>query len=269
MEDRFNPSYDNFVAGTMAYQFDSSQAWNDQKESQQFALGYDPQRLFENNQAYANLVQNHGIDSTALPSFILQHEIPTGNSYEISGRMSQPKRQSRGTSTKTSGTRKKTDCTGRGGLVENEQRRRSSGQSSISQPSQQLRSTKITQNIPNVKLKSTDPRKAASSQASNTGRVSHNLVEKQYRNRLNDQFNTLLSSIPSEIIKQEITGYVRDYGPERRVSKAEVLILAKKHIQTLEMRIQCLEEERDGLKGTVKKLKGAWGNSGERHCHES
>jgi hypothetical protein len=117
-------------------------------------------------------------------------------------------------------------------------------------------------------LKPTDPREAVNSQTPVNGRASHNFVEKQYRNRLNDQFNTLLSSIPNEVIKQEITGYIREDGPERRVSKAEVLVLAKKHIETLERERQFLEEEREGLKGTIKRLKGALVHSGGGYCHE-
>jgi hypothetical protein len=43
-------------------------------------------------------------------------------------------------------------------------------------------------------------------------------VEKQYRNRLNGQFETLLQKLPKE---------EAGYADEKRVSKVEVLVLAK------------------------------------------
>jgi hypothetical protein len=97
-------------------------------------------------------------------------------------------------------------------------------------------------------------------------RTSHNLVEKQYRNRLNGQFSTLLSSLPSDVVGAEVRGVgKRDSGgAEKKVSKAEVLILAKQHIETLEKSRRKLEEDKRALLVDVQRLKRAWvGMGGE------
>jgi hypothetical protein len=80
-------------------------------------------------------------------------------------------------------------------------------------------------------------------------RTNHNQVEKQYRNRLNGQFETLLQTLPRE---------EGGYAGEKRVSKAEVLVLAKKHIMRLERERRALEEENRGLEGSVAELKRRW-----------
>ncbi|KAE9363631.1 hypothetical protein N431DRAFT_448217 [Stipitochalara longipes BDJ] len=74
---------------------------------------------------------------------------------------------------------------------------------------------------------------------SSKGRTNHNQVEKQYRNRLNGQFETLLSTLPSEDDK---------YGANPRVSKAEVLMLAQRHIVELEREKMMLESDVEELK---------------------
>jgi hypothetical protein len=76
-------------------------------------------------------------------------------------------------------------------------------------------------------------------------RTNHNLVEKKYRTRLNGQFQTLLKSLPSE-------------GAEKRVRKAEVLILAKDRIRELEVGKKILETERVQLQMSFEKLKERW-----------
>jgi hypothetical protein len=70
-------------------------------------------------------------------------------------------------------------------------------------------------------------------------RTNHNQIEKQYRNRLNSQFEVLLSILPKEEVgsattvpegegKQELS---TERVEERKVSKAEVLEMAQKHIR--------------------------------------
>ncbi|KAH6667687.1 hypothetical protein B0J14DRAFT_169882 [Halenospora varia] len=135
--------------------------------------------------------------------------------------------------------------------------RRNSSHSSGSSSHHQLRSTKTAQ-----KISYAEPNNPLSSQSLMNRRASHNLVEKQYRNRLNDQFNTLLSSILPDVVGNEINGYRRGDGPERRVSKAGVLMLAKRHIEALETTNAELESEKEELKGSVQRLKGAWVNIG-------
>jgi len=116
----------------------------------------------------------------------------------------------------------------------------------------QLRSTKQGQRISYTEsdVKS-DSMKGA--------RTSHNLVEKQYRTRLNGQFSTLLNALPPEVIASEVDGYGRvDTGAEKRVSKAEVLVLARKHIENLERSKKSLECDKKMLLEDVQRLKGAW-----------
>jgi hypothetical protein len=97
-------------------------------------------------------------------------------------------------------------------------------------------------------------------------KTSHNLVEKQYRNRLNGQFSTLLSSLPSDVVGAEVRGVGKGDlgGAEKKVSKAEVLVLAKQHIETLEKSRRKLEEDKRALLVDVQRLKRAWvGMGGE------
>jgi hypothetical protein len=85
--------------------------------------------------------------------------------------------------------------------------------------------------------------------SSKGARTNHNQVEKQYRNRLNSQFKTLLQSLP------------RGEGlssADKGVSKAEVLVLARKHIEELEREKTVLAEENQELQGGVIELKGMW-----------
>jgi hypothetical protein len=90
-------------------------------------------------------------------------------------------------------------------------------------------------------------------------RVSHNLVEKQYRSRLNAEFQGLLNALPEQIRNTKDSGE-DDSGPgvmdlsEKRVSKAEVLDMACQHIWLLEREHAQLENERQELLGSIDKL---------------
>ena len=84
-------------------------------------------------------------------------------------------------------------------------------------------------------------------------RANHNHVEKQYRNRLNGQFQFLLQTLPIE--DQTSVG-------EKRVSKAEVLVLAKKHIMELERETRELEVENEILEDSIEELKKRWVEQG-------
>jgi hypothetical protein len=114
--------------------------------------------------------------------------------------------------------------------------------------------------------------------ASSTSRTNHNQVEKQYRNRLNGQFETLLERLPQADLEVDIGGVSSGRGAEergntgngtssngatgergeRRVSKAEVLVLAKRHIQRLEREKKALEDERGDLESRVRELRRRW-----------
>lgn len=90
-------------------------------------------------------------------------------------------------------------------------------------------------------------------------RVAHNIVEKQYRTRLNDHFTSLLDSIPVALIGSTINSARRPDGSERKVSKSEVLILAKRRIELLEKAVEETEHENKRLRGksrTVAEVRG-------------
>ena len=96
-------------------------------------------------------------------------------------------------------------------------------------------------------------------------RRNHNNVEKQYRNRLNAQFERLLAALPAD----QRTGsggvglgglnQVGGEGPngEKRMSKGEVLDLATRRINALEREKARLQQERHELQKNVEALTNA------------
>ncbi len=125
----------------------------------------------------------------------------------------------------------------------------------------QLRSTNTSQriNYRESTTASSSIQQNRAEAASKSPRTSHNLVEKQYRTRLNGQFSTLLECLPPEMVGAEIDDYNRGGdGAEKRVSKAEVLVLAKKHIGNLEREKKALESDKKALLEDVKRLRGVW-----------
>jgi hypothetical protein len=136
---------------------------------------------------------------------------------------------------------------------QNHNSRRKSSSSSTSAKGQQLRSTNT-----GPKIDVWEKNDGASTESSKSGsRISHNMVEKQYRTRLNGQFSSLLGVLPMDGMG-EGNGYGGGGGSERKVSKAEVLVLAKRHIQDLEREKMSLEGDKKALQEDVQRLKGAW-----------
>ena len=96
-------------------------------------------------------------------------------------------------------------------------------------------------------------------------RQNHNLVEKQYRNRLNHQFESLLAILPANRNSHDGSGSRGDRpssskassvpgagdADDRRLSKAEVLEMARQRIKTLEKERRTLQLEREELLGSV------------------
>lgn len=82
-------------------------------------------------------------------------------------------------------------------------------------------------------------------------RASHNQVEKQYRNRLNAHFEALLNTLP-EYMRG---GDEDDDDGDRKISKAEVLEMARRHILALERDYAAIEGERDELRENVERLR--------------
>lgn len=121
--------------------------------------------------------------------------------------------------------------------------------SSISGSAHRLRSTQ-----PAPRLSASSSNGSSSESYTDRGaRTNHNHVEKQYRNRLNEQFETLL-----EILPREEAGFTND----KRVSKAEVLILAKKYITDLEREKMHQEEENEQLQLAIMELNKKWVDMG-------
>ena len=90
-------------------------------------------------------------------------------------------------------------------------------------------------------------------------RRNHNIVEKQYRNRLNAQFERLLAVLPSE--HQRTPGddtrdaeESHDTASDRRMSKAEVLEVATRRIKALEIERRRLYRERRELLQNIELL---------------
>lgn len=90
-------------------------------------------------------------------------------------------------------------------------------------------------------------------------RRNHNIVEKQYRNRLNAQFERLLAVLPSE--NQRNPGddsrdaeESHDTASDRRMSKAEVLEVATRRIKALEVERRRLYRERRELLQNIETL---------------
>ncbi|KAI1769587.1 hypothetical protein GGR53DRAFT_7451 [Hypoxylon sp. FL1150] len=100
-------------------------------------------------------------------------------------------------------------------------------------------------------------------------RETHNQVEKQYRNRLNAHFESLLDALPDTMQAGEGEGEENEGGggeaaraldlTDRRVSKAEVLDMARRHIQALERECAALEGERDELRNNMARLRWLFG----------
>lgn len=95
-------------------------------------------------------------------------------------------------------------------------------------------------------------------------RQSHNAVEKQYRNRLNMQFERLLAVLPADQQaeardRHHMKGSGSSVGDadDKRMSKAEVLDMARRRIRALEEERLALQEERKGLIENVSEMQRA------------
>ncbi len=89
---------------------------------------------------------------------------------------------------------------------------------------------------------------------SSIGNDNHNLTEKRYRSRLNDKFETLLSALPRSLLADADGGHIGSEHAEKKICKAEVLVLAKEHIRALEREAEELEWENQALANDVEKL---------------
>ncbi|KAK3996003.1 hypothetical protein QBC44DRAFT_5151 [Cladorrhinum sp. PSN332] len=93
-------------------------------------------------------------------------------------------------------------------------------------------------------------------------RNSHNLVEKQYRNRLNLQFESLMSALPESMKNSVASGGGTSEGlsegldiGERKLSKAQVLDMSTRYIKSLEKDRETLERENGELVRAMERLR--------------
>jgi len=112
---------------------------------------------------------------------------------------------------------------------------------------------------PRVGSRRTSSDTANSSESHGKERITHNAVEKKYRTRLNIQFEELLQQLPAEMREYNVDERWDDIdGPERKISKAQVLMLARKYILDLERTGQKLSREAEELKEKNEQLERDW-----------
>lgn len=107
-------------------------------------------------------------------------------------------------------------------------------------------------------------RKPAETPEEVKARAAHNQVEQQYRKRLNAQFERLLSVLPQPDYDEE--GMDEEgggegggrVGMEKRISKAEVLDLARRRIKLLERERANLERQVEEFSTNERKMQDEW-----------
>jgi hypothetical protein len=93
--------------------------------------------------------------------------------------------------------------------------------------------------------------------------LDHDLTKKRYRSRLKNQFENFLSALPASLIAEcDGSAGGGEDRREKRISKAEVLILTKGHIGWLEMRQADLEEENRALAEGIRRMEDVWVRKG-------
>ncbi|KAK4457857.1 hypothetical protein QBC42DRAFT_278043 [Cladorrhinum samala] len=101
-------------------------------------------------------------------------------------------------------------------------------------------------------------------------RRNHNLVEKQYRNRLNAQFERLLAVLPIDQYRHcnaNVTenGRITSILDDKRMSKAEVLDLAVRRIRTLEADKERMQRDRREMARRLDLMTGAVQQQQQQH----
>lgn len=108
-------------------------------------------------------------------------------------------------------------------------------------------------------------RKPAETPEEVKARAAHNQVEQQYRKRLNAQFERLLAVLPQ--LEYDEDGMDEDggggegggrVGMEKRISKAEVLDLARRRIKALEKERVALARDNKELLANEKRIQEEW-----------
>lgn len=89
----------------------------------------------------------------------------------------------------------------------------------------------------------------AMEKAPSGGRVTHNMIERQYRTRLNGHFEELFQSLPENMRVEELdTNNANAPSSTKKISKGEVLMKAREYIQDLEREGEVLREDNEKLR---------------------
>nr|POE80943.1 sterol regulatory element-binding protein 1 [Quercus suber] len=100
-------------------------------------------------------------------------------------------------------------------------------------------------------------------------KTSHNVIEKRYRNNLNDKIVELRNSVPSLRVMGKTNGGGRDEDlegltPAHKLNKATVMGKATEYIRHLEKRNKSMADEMDVLKARLAAVEAAIGRSDDR-----
>lgn len=92
----------------------------------------------------------------------------------------------------------------------------------------------------------------SSEKASSGGRFTHNMIERQYRTRLNGHFETLFQSLPPTMKVDDTEA--EQGNPGKKISKGEVLMKAREYIQDLEKEGEYLRQDNERLRARKEEL---------------
>lgn len=105
-------------------------------------------------------------------------------------------------------------------------------------------------------------------------KTSHNVIEKRYRNNLNDKIVELRNSVPSLRAKGAAKGAkgtedLDGLTPAHKLNKATVMAKATEYIKHLETRNQTMADEMAALKAQLARAEAAFGQSRDRQASMS
>lgn len=135
-----------------------------------------------------------------------------------------------------------------------DQSRSRDNSSSSSAIGHQLRSIRLR---PNFEVEAQTPESMTGS------RASHNVVERNYRTRLNNQFSHLLEVLPVDMIAAETgAGSMNSNDQDKKTSKGEILLLARRYIMNMAESKRTLEAENVEMEAEIRRLRSALSKKG-------
>lgn len=105
-------------------------------------------------------------------------------------------------------------------------------------------------------------------------KTSHNVIEKRYRNNLNDKIVELRNAVPSlramgRANNGKETEDLEGLTPAHKLNKATVMAKATEYIRHLEKRNQKMQDEMAALKAQLERIETAFGNTRDRQENSS